>query len=419
MVNLRVFILFSLGFFISYLFRGVNLALAPDLATALSLTASDLGFLTSLYFVTFAGFQIPLGMLLDRFGPRKVDAGLLVLAALGSLLFGLAQNKGMLIAGRLLIGLGVSACLMAALKAMVMWFPKERLPSLNGGVFAIGGLGAVAAATPVELALGVTDWRGVFMGLAALTLAMAAAIFIGVPERRAAQPDTDLRAQLRGVRTVLGSRLFRRVAPLTMISQGAFMAVQGLWAGPFLRDVANADRLAAANAVALIGFGMVLGYWLSGVGARWLAERGVALLTTAGAGMLGFMAIQILILCRVPAPDWLLWSVYGFFGGSGVVSYATLNSAFPPHMAGRVSTALTLTMFAAAFFFQMSIGVVVGWWPASTAGSYAAEGHRTAWIIMLAMQFAAFAWYCIPASTSSRIASVRSGSPLEEEASRP
>lgn len=419
MVNVRVFILFSLGFFISYLFRGVNLALAPDLAAALSLTASDLGFLTSLYFITFAAFQIPLGMLLDRFDPRKVNAGLLVLAALGSLLFGVAQNKGMLIAGRLLIGFGVSACLMAALKFMVTWFPKERMPSLNGGVFAIGGLGAVAAATPVELALRVTDWRGVFVGLAALTFAMAVAIFVGVPEWRTVQPDADLRAQLRGVRTVLRSRLFHRVAPLTMISQGVFQAVQGLWAGPFLRDVAGADRLTAANAVALIGLGMVLGYWLSGVGARWLAERGVALTMTAGIGMLGFMAIQVFILCRAPAPDWLLWSVYGFFGGSGVVSYATLNAAFPPHMAGRVSTALTLAIFGSAFFFQMSIGVVVGWWPTSATGFYSAEGHRAAWIIMLAMQLATFAWYCVPAPASSRIVPVPPGNALKEEASRP
>jgi predicted MFS family arabinose efflux permease len=396
MLRVRIFVAFSLGFFVSYLFRGVNLAVAPSLAAALDLTPSDLGLLTSLYFVAFAGCQIPLGILLDRFGPRRIDAVLLMVAALGALVFAVAQGRVALFAGRLLIGMGVSTCLMAALKAMVVWFPKEQLASLNGGVFAIGGLGAVAAATPIELALRITDWRGVFIALALLTACVAVLILAAVPEKQTPQPDSDLRAQLRGVAHVLRDRLFWRVAPLTMVSQGVFMAVQGLWAGPFLRDVEHLDGLEAANMVALIGAAMVAGYWLSGIGARRLAERRVSLATTGGAGMAAFILVQAVILAGAPLPPWLLWSLYGFFGGTGVISYAVLAAAFPPHLAGRVSTALTLTMFASAFLFQVGIGAALNRWPSAPTGGYAPEAYARVWLVMLTVQVAALVWYCVP-----------------------
>ncbi len=228
MVRARAFLVFAFGFFVSCLFRGVNLTVAPDLAAALDLTATDLGLLTSLYFAAFVACQIPLGMLLDRFGPRRVEFWLLTCAAAGSLLFGFANSKVMLMIGRLLIGVGLSACLMAAIKAVVIWFPQEHFSTLNGGIFAIGGLGSIAAATPIQFALAIVDWRCVFVALAAITLTLALVLRFAVPEHWTAQPDPDIRAQWRGVKAVLTSPIFWRVAPLTMLSQGMFLAVQGL-----------------------------------------------------------------------------------------------------------------------------------------------------------------------------------------------
>jgi MFS family permease len=392
---MRILLVFSLGYFISCLFRGVNLAVAPDLAAALHLSPSDLGLLTSLYFVGLAGCQLPLGMLLDRFGPRRVESWLLLCAALGALLFGFAESKAMLMVSRLLIGIGVSACLMAALKAMALWFAPERLPSLNGAVFAIGGLGSVAAATPVALALCVTDWRGIFLGLALLTTAVAVLIRLGTPERNSEQPDSGLRAQLEGLRGIVASRVFWRVAPLHMVSQGVFVAVQGLWAGPYLRDVAGADAFAVTNAVSLLSLAMVAGCWLWGLAARGLARRGITPLTTAGVGMLAFMAVQLVILVGPTVPAAVTWPLYGLLGGSGVLCYAVLAAAFPAHMAGRVSTALTLNLFLCAFIVQSGIGWLLGWWPQTGTG-YTPEAHRAAWLVMLAAQLAAFIWYCLP-----------------------
>lgn len=383
MQRTRVFLVFSLGFFISYVFRGVNLALAPDLIAALGLSASDLGLLTSLFFVAFAGSQIPLGMLLDRFGPRRVEAALLLVAAAGSVISALATDPATLMAGRLLVGIGVSACLMGALKALLLWFPVDRLPVVNGGLFALGGLGAVAAAAPVEWALTITDWRGVFLGMAAATVATAALLMVAVPERVGNQPDQGIRAQLAGLARILRDPFFWRLAPPTMVQQGTFLAVQGLWAGPYLMDVEGLDRQAAANTVSLVGLAMAAGFGLTGTAARALALRGVPLAMTSAGTMAGFLLTMVLILSGLPVPLWLSWSLFGFFGASGVISYATVTAQFPPHLSGRANTAITLTMFGWAFLSQLGIGAVLD---AGTAAGYAAADlHRGIWAVLAAI----------------------------------
>ena len=178
-----VFIPFASGFFLSILLRNVNAVIARDLAADFALSPSDLGLLTSAYFLVFAAFQIPLGVLLDRFGPRRVLATLLVAAAAGGLVFGLAQGVATLALGRALLGLGVSGCLMGSIKAFTLWFPLSRLATLNGWILAIGALGAMSATAPVEALAGAAGWRVVFYLLAACCAAVAAIIFFVVPER--------------------------------------------------------------------------------------------------------------------------------------------------------------------------------------------------------------------------------------------
>ncbi len=135
----RVFLPFAAGYFISYLYRVVNAVIAPDLIADIGVGPSALGLLTATYFISFASFQLPLGVLLDRFGPRKVEAVLLLFAALGAFVFARAESLTGLITGRALIGFGVSACLMAAFKAYTLWFSREKWPLINGFQMAAGG----------------------------------------------------------------------------------------------------------------------------------------------------------------------------------------------------------------------------------------------------------------------------------------
>ena len=192
---IRVFLPFGLGYFVSYLFRTINAVIAPDLVRDLGIDPAGLGLLTSSYLLAFAAFQLPLGLLLDRFGPRRVEASLLLFAALGAFIFARAESLTGLLIGRALIGLGVSACLMAAFKAFTLWFPPERLPFANGVQMISGGAGALAATVPVATALAYTDWRGVFLATSLLTLVAAIVVWYVVPEIKLPGHEESCRGQ--------------------------------------------------------------------------------------------------------------------------------------------------------------------------------------------------------------------------------
>src|SRR5438105_2763794 len=180
---LVVFGPFAVGYFLSFFYRNVNAVISKDLASEFELAPSDLGFLTSMYLLAFAAFQLPLGVLLDRYGPRRVVAALFCVAAAGALMFALARDFAMLSAGRALIGLGVSGGLMGAIKAFTLWFPLSRLATLNGLYVAAGGLGGLSATAPAEALVGPFGWRALFVGLSALSLVAAFLVFFVVPEK--------------------------------------------------------------------------------------------------------------------------------------------------------------------------------------------------------------------------------------------
>ena len=209
---LVVFCPFAAGYFLSFFFRNVNAVIARDLAGEFALISADLGFLTSMYLLAFAAFQLPLGVLLDRYGPRRVVAALMSIAGAGALVFGLAQDFVTLSVGRALIGLGVSGGLMGAIKAFSLWFPLSRLATLNGLYLAVGGLGGLSATAPVEALLGPLGWRALFYGLAAASVGAAALIFFLVPEKALPGHGQSLRAQVAGFRRIFASAAFWRIA---------------------------------------------------------------------------------------------------------------------------------------------------------------------------------------------------------------
>ena len=388
---LRIFLPFAAGYFLSYVYRTINAVLSPYLATELRLDATDLGLLTSIYFLTFAMFQLPLGLLLDRFGPRRVEAVLLLFAAAGAGLFAVSTDRVELIVGRGLIGLGVSACLMASFKAFVLWFPAVRLPAINGWVLAAGGLGALVATAPVEAALHLTGWRGVFAGLAILTVAVAAALWLAVPEQRGSGAAVGgWREQGRGVVEIFRSPVFWRIAPSSVVSQAVFLAVQGLWAGPWLRDVVGLDKAVAAVYLFWVAAAMVAGFLGMGQLAYRLSRRGIPPLAVSAGGMALFMLTQLALLLKLE-PQLPLWMLFGFFGTAGTLNYAILTQAFPPALAGRVNTALNLLVFVAAFAGQWGMGVIINRWPAA-GGGYAEPGYQLAFGLALAGQLLTWLW---------------------------
>ncbi|HEX9583807.1 MAG TPA: MFS transporter [Gammaproteobacteria bacterium] len=397
-VVLRVFLPFAAGYCLSYAVRNINAVIAPDLTGSLGLSAASLGLLTSAYFLTFALFQLPLGILLDRFGPRRVESVLLLFAALGAYLFARGESVGELVLARAFIGLGVSACLMASFKAFVMWFPSDRLPLVYGCIMAVGGFGALLATAPLESLLGVIDWRGVFLMLAAVAVAASAAIFLSVPvrpEENAAARESTL-DQVRGTLGVFSSPLFWRIAPMATASQGAFLAIQGLWAGPWLHDVAGLSRAGVAEHLALIPVSMIAGFLCMGFISDRLRRYGVRTVTVAAGGMLLFVMAQFVIVGATLVPPVVIWCVFGFFGTSGILCYAVLSQSFPKTLAGRVNTALNVLAFSAAFGAQWGLGGLIGLWPAEVPGRYEPAGYGLAFGIAAGVQLLAFVWMVWP-----------------------
>lgn len=393
--TLRVFLPFAAGYFLSYLYRVVNAVIAPDLIGDLNIGPSALGLLTSTYFIAFASSQLPLGVLLDRFGARRVEAFLLLFAGLGAYLFAGSDTLAGLVAARAFIGFGVSACLMAAFKAYTLWFARQRWPLVNGFQMAAGGLGALAATAPVEAALKVTDWRGVFMALCVLTLLVTVMVFLIVPEKADNQSTESFKDQLQGVKTVFTSLNFWRVAPLTTLSQASFLSIQGLWAGPWLKDVVGLDRAGVAGVLLWVAVAMIAGFILLGSLAGRLSRSGVSVLTTAVTGMGLFMATLLLMLIFPEMKAQPLWMTFGFLGTSGILSYAALSQQFPVRLVGRVNTAVNLLVFIAAFAGQWAIGAIIELWPVGVDGRYALAGYRAGFGIMLGLQALSLIWFWV------------------------
>jgi len=394
----RVVLPFAAGYFLSYLYRTVNAVLAPAIAGSIALDGADIGLMTGVYFMTFAAAQLPLGLLLDRFGPRRVEAILLGFAAFGAMTFSLAESVPALVLGRALVGFGVSACLMAPLKANVLFFSPARLPLMNGVILGAGGLGAVAATHPVHLALTVTDWRGVYGGVALVTAGAAVLLWLVVPDRPTAAGGRLL-AQIRDMGEIFRDRTFWRIAPATMVSLGSFMAIQGLWAGPWLRDVAGLGTSEVSTGLTAMAAGMALGYLSAGALAGWLERKGLPAITVGSVGMFLHLLCLVLMALGFHLAPMTLSALYGLTGTASSVNYAVLTRRFPARLSGRVNTSLNLLIFIAAFSLQWGLGWVIGQWDSSN-GHWPDQAWRVALMLPAAAGLVTLGWL-LPACRKS------------------
>lgn len=396
---LRLFLPFALGYFFSYFLRNANAVIADDLARDLGLTAADLGLLTGAYLGAFGLAQLPLGLLLDRYGPRRVEAGLLLIAALGCVIFAQGESLATLLGGRAVIGIGVSACLMGSFATFARWFPAERQASLNGAVMVAGALGALSASSPLAALSDELGWRSTFTAMAGIEVLMALFIF-STPEKSVAGNRTQgAQQQLRGVREIFASRAFWAFAPQGVFVVGGFMALQSLWAVPFLTTAEGFSRALAAERMLISALGMLAGFVAVALGAGHVQARGVRLETVltgcyvAGALALGLIAVGI-------DPGGSLWFVLGACYGVANLAYALLQKRFDLMLAGRVNTALNLMSFCGAFGVQWLIGVMLDL--AGGAGMVPALAYRLAFGALFACQVAGGLWFWHATRTGER-----------------
>ena len=391
---LLVFGPFVVGYFLTFLYRSINSLIAPSLSSEFNLSAASLGLLTSTFFLTFAAAQLPLGMLLDRHGPRRVQTLLLPVAAVGALLFANAQSVAVLALGRALLGVGMAGALTAGLKAIVECFPKERLALANGWFVMIGALGAVSATTPAEWLLQSIGWRGLFVTLAGTTAAGALLVHLAVPELQregAASKDPqgfDLKA-------VLSDRRFWRIAPLAATSIGTSWALHGLWAASWLADVETLGRSDVVRHLFIMAIALSPAALLLGLGADRLRRNGMSLPSMLGCTVLLFVIAQIALVLRWPLPPCLLWVIVSGFGTATVLNYALLAEHYPKEVAGRANAALNVFQLGGALVTQFTTGAIIELW-ASENGHYPVIAYQAAFSFNIALQIGSLMWFAWP-----------------------
>ncbi|MCX7292260.1 MFS transporter [Janthinobacterium sp.] len=386
-----VFLPFALGHYLSCLLRGVNAVLTAELLGAIALTPAQLGLLTSAFFLAFALVQLPVGMALDRYGPRTVQLWLLALAALGVWLFSRGHSFAGLMWARALMGAGLGGCFMAAVKAISCAIAPSRLPSVHGYLIAVGGLGAATATMPVKLALHYTDWRGVFLGLALAALAIGLLIRLLSP----AMPAPAAAGNKVSVWSVYRNPGFRRTIALILLPHTVFFGVQGLWVGRWLADVGGLSDDSVAYLLYLGMAAVIFGAIGMGMLTEWAARRSIAPMQVAGAGIVLFVAVQVAMACNVLPSLPLLSVLFTLLGTVTGLEYAIVAQSMPASLTGRAATCLNLLIFTGAFLVQAGFGLILGCWPLNSLQQYPPQAYQVAFGVLAALQLPGLAMFFI------------------------
>ena len=374
---------FCVGYFLSYLFRSTNAVISPHLTNEFNFNAQELGMLTSAYLFAFAIFQIPLGILLDKYGARKVQIILMIFAGLGSLMFCFSNNLLQFTLSRALIGFGVAGCLMATFKIITIWFDKNSWPVLYGLCLSSGGLGAIVATKPLYFFVDSIGWRSAFMFLAFACFFVSFIIWFVTPEKESIK---EKQSPFIALKEIYSSKLFWRVAPLAGISGGTGLAIQGLWAGEWLRDVAELNQSETTNMLLVLNLSLLAGMILTGFMPNFFKRFKFSQIDI-------YLYITIILLIghslltfEVIPKSTLPWILIGISANSAILAYSWLNSQFPISYAGRASTALNLSLFACGFILQYAIGWIINFWDRNPDNSYPSEAYFIAFIVLLILQ---------------------------------
>ena len=389
-VAIAVFLAFAFAYFFSALIRAITATLSPTLTPEFGLNARDLGLLAGGYFLGFAAIQLPLGTLLDRHGPKRVILWFLSVAVLGCLAFSMATSFAGLLAARVLCGVGVSACLMAPLTGYRRWFDAATYLRANAWMLMSGSLGMVASTLPVQWLMPVLGWRAMFLGLAALVLLAMAVIAWLVPRWDVPGESRDSRTS-GSYAEVWRHPYFRKMAPVGFFCYGGLVAVQSLWAVPWMTRVAGYTALEAATGLFWINIGMLCSFWAWGMASPWLARHQWSAERLMALGLpLSFIFLASVIIADYAILTWAAAFLGIYCMACTFVSLAqpAVGMAFPAALAGRALSAYNLVIFAGVFVIQWGIGLLIDGFKA--LGFSEVQSFQAAFAVFLACSVASY-----------------------------
>ena len=362
----RLFIPFSFGYFLAVIFRNINVILAPNMATDLNLSNSELGFLTSAFFLSFSLAQIPLGILLDRYDTKFLQATLLIIAASGATLIAEATDPLAMFWGRCLVGLGLSGALLSAYKIYQLNLVPAQQDNYSYKTLSFGIFGGILCAYPLEYLLSYLDWRQMIQLISYCLFLSGFLILIFSPrvtivKRRIwKNPFRELWVDLvRGLKKVLSHPIFWKCAPFALITYGGSLAIQSLWLGIWLREVEGFSRTTTAQLITAFMIMMFVSAWLiSAILARqtkwgWHGER---ILQWA---MIFFLLFSFLSMLSIPGLSLIAWALFYACSTGCTLSFFLVSSVLPKRFKGRAMTCYNGLVYAGAFLIQWLMGFFV------------------------------------------------------------
>lgn len=387
-----VFLPFALGQYMHALFRNINAILVPELVASLALTPGQLGLLTSTFFFFVFLAQFPTSVALERYGPHKVQVSMLLFAATGALLFASGQTLPQLVVARAMIGFGVGGTLMTAVNAISARVASEKLPSSVGFLIAFGGLGSASATLPLLSVLDVVDWRGMFVGLAGLTAALALFVWLVRPRTPIIAPTR--RARLGALLEVCRHQVFCKTIMLVLIPHTIYWGVQGLWIGRWLSEVGHFSEAVVAYLLYLSMAAVIFGSIAVGMITEWAGRRGIRPHDVAVIGGTAFVLVQGAIVFNYPPSFPMLAVLFTLIGTITGIEYSIVQQSMPRELAGPASSCLNMLIFAGAFLVQAGFGQIIGLWPHDVLGRHPATAYQVAFAVLIILQAPGLLHYC-------------------------
>lgn len=401
---IRIFLIFASGYFLSYALRTVNAALAPMLAADLHLSAGALGWLTSAYFLAFAAMQIPVGIWLDRYGARRTEAALLVVAAIGASLVATGESLWSISLGRILIGMGVAPCLMAPYAYFRRCFAPAQQPRLVMGMLLIGAAGALIATQPALTFANAVGWRQLFFIACGLLLLSALGIFFLTTDAdRQAHSTTGQSAEKTDFLTLSRHPVMLRCIPVCIFTIGGFAALQTLWAGPWLTSVLGMHPEQASMVLLYLNAGLMVSYLVMSTVSPWLLRSGLSLFRQSMIALVWLPTVFALMVCWQGPLSWICWLLLVPVIPAMYLLQTQTALDFPGHVAGRILTTFNLMTFAGTFLVQWGIGLAVDAF--ISRGHSQATSLRLAFACLVALQAVSLVWFVICHKKKTSVAS--------------
>ena len=352
-----IFFVFACGYFISALLRAITATLSPLLTTDFNLTAGNLGLLAGGYFLGFASMQIPLGYLLDRHGPKKIVSSFLLIAIIGTVAFALAQSFSGLLISRILIGVGVSACLMGPLTGYRIWFADEYQQRANAWMLMVLSMGFVFSTLPVQILLPIIGWRWIFGLIAILILIVIVLTLLFIPKW--GTENNNQETSPGSLSDVWKNNFFRSTIPLGLFNYGGMVAIQTLWAGPWMVRVAGYTPLESATGLFWINVTMLIAFFIFGYILPKITKLGIESMKLMKLGLpISYLSLLVIIILGENAGA-LHFTIYILTSIVLTLTQPAVALSFPTSLAGKSLTSFNLLIFVGTFVMQWGIGLII------------------------------------------------------------